>query len=202
MRRCRPDADGGKASFPAGLGEDADDAGRPVVVRGGEPRGAEHRGVGSHCTDGNGVVKYDNSLQSAHITEISYIDALCLFQKTPSMHIKTRQGRGGKKLNYVEGHYMNRCATIATNGRWSTDVLSHEIIEDMAVVLVKTTLYDEDGNERHQTQFGGAHIKRTKKGDEIIDIADDFKSATTDGTKKGLAMLGFSYDVYSGEANK
>lgn len=154
------------------------------------------------CTDGKGVIKYDNSLQSAHITEISYIDALCLFQKTPSKHVKIRPGRGGKSVQYVTGEYMKRCATIMTNGRWGSTIDSIEVIGNTVVCVGSVSLTTDTGEIIKISQAGGSEIKCKKGTDKIIDISDDYKSAITDMVKKCLSEIGIAHDVYSGEAKK
>lgn len=149
------------------------------------------------CTD-KSVTSYERDLKPSTITDISYIDALCMFQSTPSAYIKSRPGRGGKRLNYVEGHYMKRCATIMTNGRWSSRIDKIEIMGDMVVCVGSVTMVDDDGYESTKYQCGGSKLKKNQSN-EIIDIADDFKSACTDMVKKCLNEWGLAHDVYSGE---
>ena len=133
--------------------------------------------------------------------DISSHDMLIAFQKTPMRFIKQRKGRGGKVINYVEGHYMQRCLTALTNCNWSNKINNIAIIGDCVVCDTTLTLHIDD-KIIELSQCGSKKIAYKKGTNEPIDIGDDHKSAVTDGLKKALSLIGVAHDVYSGEANR
>lgn len=130
---------------------------------------------------------------------LSSNDMLIAFQRTPRNFIKQRPGRGNKPLNYVEGHYMQRCLTALTNFNWSSTIEKIEIIGDSVVCHGFITLVLDDDRIIKLSQCGSSKIKYRQGTKDPVDIGDDFKSAATDTWKKCASMIGIAHDVYSGE---
>ena len=110
--------------------------------------------------------------------------------------IKRRVGTFGNTLDYIEGHAVIKRLNDAFDGKWSFEILRHEILEekDEVVVLGKLTA---DGVIK--TQFGCSRITRAKETGEIVSIADDLKAAGTDSLKKCATMLGVGLHLYNGD---
>ncbi|RLB87224.1 MAG: hypothetical protein DRH50_17195 [Deltaproteobacteria bacterium] len=110
--------------------------------------------------------------------------------------IKQRVGTFGNTLDYIEGHAVIKRLNDAFDGKWSFEILRHEILEekDEVVVLGKLTA---DGVVK--TQFGCSRITRAKETGEIVSIADDLKAAGTDSLKKCATMLGVGLHLYNGD---
>ena len=142
------------------------------------------------------------ALTDSDMKEISSIDMLISMQKTPHRFIKQRPGRGGKMLNYVEGHYIQRCLTALTKFNWSSTIEKIEIVDDFVICQGFITLVLDDGRIIKLSQCGSSKIKYMKGTKDPVDIGDDFKSAATDTWKKCASMIGIAHDVYSGEAKK
>lgn len=132
----------------------------------------------------------------------------------PGNRIPTRPIRGGTTTRFVPAWWFVKNANALFNRDWDFEVLREYIGTDQVWVLVKVTVHvaaleeEEtfpDGRKivrRKPTkditkmQYGGADIKRLKTDRSIIDLADDLKSAATDGMKKCLTLFGFAADVY------
>jgi len=125
-----------------------------------------------------------------------------VLMQTPPNEIKWRKGRGGQMVAYVEIGYVNETLNLACGFDWDFDVLSHEYHEatDEIIVLGRLTVRG-NGRAVFKTQFGGADVKRSKKTNEIISLADDFKAASSDALKKCASLLGVAHDVYRGEVS-
>ena len=153
-------------------------------------------------TDVDKISATSTALTENDFKGISSVDMLIAFQKTPHRFIKQRPGRGGKMLNYVEGHYMQRCLTALTKFNWSSTIEKIEIVGDFVICQGFITLVLDDGRIIKLSQCGSSKIKYMKGTKDPVDIGDDFKSAATDTWKKCASMIGIAHDVYSGEANK
>jgi hypothetical protein len=132
--------------------------------------------------------------------------------KTPISEVRKRDSRGGE-VNYVNGYYMFRQASLITGFRWSSKCLREKYIpsEDNPTeigALMEVTLYDNDKAYSHQS-WGSSDVKRYAKDQfkdgkkvhfagEIISLFDDLKSAYTDGNKKCLSYFGIANDIYGG----
>ncbi len=113
----------------------------------------------------------------------------------PADLIRQRIGQGGKTLSYVEV-----TAVIARLNEgcdsWSFEIVEHHILEDEVLVVVKLTA---DGIIK--TAFGGSSITRDRDG-RVLSVADDLKSAASDGLKKAASLLGLALELYGGVAEE
>jgi len=121
-----------------------------------------------------------------------------LASRTPQKYIRKRKGRGGKKFDYVEINYVIAKLNAIFGFNWDVEVLKWEIGKYQIWVQIRLTVRLKDGTEIRKDAFGGSDVKRTREGNEVIDIADDLKSAQSDAIKKAASMLGVAWDVYSG----
>ena len=106
--------------------------------------------------------------------------------------IKTRKGAFGQQLTYVEGAEYVRRLNAAFDGRWSFEIVDHQIGKTHVVVVGKLT-----AGEVVKMAFGGSAITTNNQTGDAISIGDDLKSAATDAMKKAASMLGVGLDLYS-----
>jgi len=121
-----------------------------------------------------------------------------LASMTPECYIQKREGRGGKLFDYVNINYVIAMLNAIFGFNWSVEIIDKEIGKTQVYVHLRLKVRFGDGTEVCKDAFGGSDVKRKKGGGEIIDIADDLKSAESDATKKAASMLGIAWDVYSG----
>ena len=114
--------------------------------------------------------------------------------KTPADKIKTRPGRGGQVFEYVETGYIVELLNTTFNGMWDFEIESEQVGKSQVWVRGKLTVWVAPEIKITKTQYGGSDIK--KSGENIIDIADDLKSASSDCLKKCASLLGFASDIY------
>lgn len=114
---------------------------------------------------------------------------------TPKKYLKTRQGRGGLTLTYVETGYVIDQLNQLFNYLWDFEVLEHGINENQIWVKGKLTAKIAPDLIVSKTQYGGTQIKKFQDG-KVIDIADDLKAAASDALKKCASLLGIASDVY------
>lgn len=118
--------------------------------------------------------------------------------ETPPQCIKQRQGRGGLKLSYVEGHYIKRLLNYFFPGAWEFERTGGERVDDQLTVFGKLTIHCKDG-ARAVSSTGSAEIKYVKNSKKPVSLGDDWKGAETDCLKKCASCFGFAADVYSGQ---
>ena len=106
--------------------------------------------------------------------------------------IKQRQGNFGQPLDYVSGYTVIERLNEAFESQWSFEIIQHEIQQDEVIVIGKLTA---EGIVK--CQFGSSKITKAKSTDEIISLADDLKSATTDALKKCATLLGVGLHLYA-----
>lgn len=114
-----------------------------------------------------------------------------LERKFPADLIKQRDGNFNQKLDYLEGHTVVARLNEAFNGDWSLEILSHEIMEEEVVVLVRLTA---EGVTK--SQFGGSRLTRQKETGKLLSLTDDIKSAVTDAIKKAATLYGVGLYLY------
>ena len=107
--------------------------------------------------------------------------------------IKTRPGRNGQSLSYIEGHAVIERLNEAFSGQWSFYILDHRITDDQVIVLAELRV-----NDLVKQAFGGSDVTRAKESGKPISISDDLKSAATDALKKAATLLGVGLHLYSG----
>lgn len=104
--------------------------------------------------------------------------------------IKTRQGQGGKRLAYVEGHAYIARLNEAFDGAWSFEILSYQVLDGEVLVHGRLT-----ASGLVKEAFGG----HKRVGGEL---GDDLKAASTDALKKAASLLGVGLHLYSSSSTK
>ena len=133
-----------------------------------------------------------------------------ILENTPAKYIKKRVGRGNMMLDYVETGYIISKLNEVFKYMWSFEVKEKQVNQSLTQVSVLGRLTghliipNTGGQAITQSivkeQFGGAEIKKFSSGHPMagspIDIADDFKAASSDALKKCASMLGIAQDVF------
>lgn len=110
--------------------------------------------------------------------------------------IKRRRGRDGP-VEYVEGHLIIARLNEAFEGKWSFEIVRHDILEDRGEVLVLGKLSAEGVVKM---QFGVSQITRDRETKAIVSLGDDVKAAGTDALKKCATFLGVGLHLYGRRA--
>ena len=105
--------------------------------------------------------------------------------------IKERDGSFGQTLAYVSGYTVIERLNQAFESLWSFEIVSHEIHENEVIVIGKLS-----AEGIIKTQFGSSRITKARETGEIVSLADDLKSATTDSLKKCATLLGVGLHLY------
>jgi hypothetical protein len=105
--------------------------------------------------------------------------------------IKTRRGRSGTSLDYVEGASVIRRLNDAFDHDWSFEVLEHRLTDNEAIVVGRLTALGFS-----KTQFGCSSIVKSKKDGSPIQLGDDLKSAATDAMKKAASLFGVGLHLW------
>jgi hypothetical protein len=111
----------------------------------------------------------------------------------PFTDIKTRPGRNGGQLQYIEGHQVVQRLNEAFGGDWSFRVMQHDVLDGEVVVLGELRAGDIT---KHA--FGGSEVTKTREG-RVVSLADDLKSAATDALKKAATLMGVGLHLYGPE---
>jgi hypothetical protein len=111
----------------------------------------------------------------------------------PFAEIRTRPGRSGHAMSYIEGHQVVLRLNEALAGDWSFKVLQHQVLEDEVVVLGELR-----AGEVVKQAFGGSEVTRTRDG-KVVSLADDLKAAATDSLKKAATLLGVGLRLHGAE---
>ena len=114
----------------------------------------------------------------------------------PFSNVKTRPGRNGQQLSYLEGHAVTQRLNEAFEGDWSFKVLEHSVLEETVYVLGELRACDQV-----KQAFGGSEVTRSRDNGTPIDLADDLKSAATDALKKAATLFGIGLYLY-GDGNE
>lgn len=121
-----------------------------------------------------------------------------LSMPTPEKYIMQRKGRGNLMLDYVETNYVIGRLNATFFFDWDSEIIEQIIDKDNNQIAMKIRLTVRFANSKEvkKDAWGGSAIKFS--GTKMIDLADDLKSAESDGIKKAASMLGICWDVYSG----
>ncbi len=111
----------------------------------------------------------------------------------PFSDIKSRPGRNGQSISYVEAHSIVQRLNDALAGDWSFRVLEHDVREGEVIVLGELRT-----GEVVKQAFGGSEVTKTRDG-KVVSLADDLKSAATDALKKAATLLGVALQLYGVE---
>lgn len=122
---------------------------------------------------------------------------------TPQAMVKSKPGRGGRKVSYVEGGYVVSVLNAAFSPLgWDFEIVEHgesnrsteKSAEGEVWVKGKLTIIDhKQGFRVSKTQFGQHPIHKN------VPIGDAYKAAATDCLKKCASLLGIALDVYWGQ---
>lgn len=122
--------------------------------------------------------------------------------------IKSRKGSFGKNLSYIEGHSVIERLNKAFGQMWSFVIKDHLIESGHLIVTGELIIpvYNNEGQlvDRLAKQaYGGkplTKLKDPKPGvSPYLDLAADFKAASTDALKKAATLLGVGLDLYSSD---
>ena len=111
--------------------------------------------------------------------------------------VKTRRGRNGQNLSYVEIQNYIRRLNEALEGDWSFEVVEHKVLDDEVLVLGRLTAGDVV-----KTDFGGSAITRGRADGEVVCLADDLKAAASDYQQGCARLLGVGLDLYREEVEE
>ncbi len=111
----------------------------------------------------------------------------------PFVDIKTRPGRNGQAISYIEGHLVVQRLNEAFAGDWSFKVLEHDVRDVEVIVLGEVRAGD-----LVKQAFGGSEVTRNREG-KLLSLADDLKAAATDALKKAATLLGVGLHLYGPE---
>ena len=134
-----------------------------------------------------------------HISEClpKYFDGAAvrqiLEQPFEEHQIKYRPGSFGQTLAYIEGHEVIKRLNQAFQGKWSFEIIAHEI-KDTEVLVVGKLICPDAGIIK--MAFGGSKVTTNNETGEIVSIVDDLKAAATDSLKKAASLLGVGLHLY------
>lgn len=111
---------------------------------------------------------------------------------TPPDFIKTKPGRGGKPVKFIEGGFVIAKLNQAFgNLGWEYEITDKIIEPKELAVLGKLTIKDhKQGYTLSKMQWGQA----TRHSG--VPLGDSLKSASTDAMKKCGSLLGIALDIY------
>ena len=104
--------------------------------------------------------------------------------------IKQRDGRKGKRFDYVETHSVIARLNEAFEGTWSFRVLDRIVTDEEIAVLGELSA----GGETKQ-QWGG-HVRK-----QTDTLGDALKAAASDSLKKCATLFGVGLHLYAEDAN-
>ncbi len=115
-----------------------------------------------------------------------------LEKKFPKREIKTRLGKDGKELYYLETPSVIKRLNEAFEGEWSFEIKEKVIDLEMGYVWVLGRL--TCGNVVKE-QFGFKALSPENQGG-LTELGDDLKAAASDALKKCATLLGVGLYLY------
>ena len=110
--------------------------------------------------------------------------------------IRSRKGRSGITLSYVEtSEYIKRLNQVF-DYNWSFEIVDEKV--DNGFVIVRGKLTAEGITK---SQYGTSHITVGKDSGEVLAIGDDMKSAGSDALKKCCSLFGIGLHLYNDADN-
>ena len=94
----------------------------------------------------------------------------------PFADIKSRPGRNGQSIQYVEAHSIVQRLNDALAGDWSFRVLEREILDGEVIVLGELR-----AGEVVKQAFGGSEVTKTRDGKIVGAIGAAGAAASQDG---------------------
>lgn len=127
-----------------------------------------------------------------------------LTQNTPRNEIRTRQGRGGRYLPYVDHAYVTRLLNNAFAFNWDFETDEAEVLyvgERPFEVKCRGRLTVRAGEQTIvKMQYGCQPIELLKDGTAPVSLGDAFKGAASDALKKCASLLGIALDLYDSDS--
>jgi hypothetical protein len=106
--------------------------------------------------------------------------------------IRTRQGRNGQAVSYIEiVDVIDRLNSALP--AWSFEVVSHVILDDEVVVHARLRAGDVVKED-----FGTHEITRSKNGGAAVCIGENIKAAASDALKRTARLLGVGLELWRG----
>lgn len=118
------------------------------------------------------------------------MDREILCRPFPPDQVRTRPGRNGVVLSYVETTSIIARLNLGCTS-WNFEIVEHCVQENEVFVIGKLTV--DDGTVK--MAFGGSSITTDAHG-RVVSIADDFKSAASDALKKAATLLGIGAELH------
>jgi len=119
------------------------------------------------------------------------MDAQIIEREFDKSLIKTRKGRSGTSLSYVETSEYIKRLNEAFDYNWSFEIEDGRIESGFVVVRGKLTA---EGITK--CQFGSSQVTTSKQTGEITQIGDDYKAAGSDSLKKCASLFGIGLHLY------
>lgn len=127
-------------------------------------------------------------------------------QSTPPDEIRTRQGRGGKRLSYVDHAYVTRLLNNAFAFNWDFET------DEAEVLYVSEKPYEVKCRGKLTVRVGDMSIVKMQYGcqplefmrdnpDKPVSLGDAFKGAASDALKKCASLLGVALDLYDSDSD-
>jgi hypothetical protein len=121
------------------------------------------------------------------------VDDNVLKQLYERFELRTRKGVGNQQFKYVPSTDVIDRMNKVFKGRWSTKVLSSEIIEDFIVVRVMVQVAPNDRESFCHEGYGSSAIARFGSGPKegkIIDIGNSYKGALSTAIRNACTRYG------------
>lgn len=134
-------------------------------------------------------------------TPLTEKQIVAIIAPTPKNVIRTRDGRGGEKWDYVPGWWVKKKLNFVFGFAYDFEILGERVDGDFITVKGRLTIRNPKTGIQiaKKDDFGGAAIKYYKRTKTPLDIPNDFKAAQTDCLKRCAVQLGFCMDVYGKE---
>jgi hypothetical protein len=110
----------------------------------------------------------------------------------PAELVRTRPGRNGEEIRFLEGHVVVARLNEAFGGDWSFHIEKHEIFGDEVIVLGKLS-----AGGIVKMAHGAWPITRGQATGTAVSFGDDLKAAATDSLKKAATLLGVGLHLYA-----
>jgi len=121
------------------------------------------------------------------------MDTQIIEQEFDKSLIKTRKGRSGNRLSYIETPEYIKRLNLAFDYNWSFEIEEEKI--ESGFIVVRGKLIAEG---IAKSQYGTSQITLSKDTGEVVAIGDDFKAAASDALKKTASLFGIGLHLYNG----
>lgn len=121
------------------------------------------------------------------------VDNDVMAQLYAPLEVRTRRGAGNQQFKYVSSSDVIDRMNKVFMGRWSTTVISSELVEDFVVVHVRVTVIDADNHEFSHDGYGSSIVARFNSGQKagkIVDIGNSYKSSLSTAIRSACTRFG------------